>query len=181
MISRTGTPDILGFYILHEGLLGVFDETLTEIDYSDLRDDGPVQKETTGGWLGITDKYWLVALIPDQKRKVNARFLHDGRSGVDKYQTDFLYAGTTLQPGAAAEVTSGLFAGAKKVLLLDQYEAAQGIARFDLSVNFGWFYFLTKPLFYALHYIAEKVGNFGVAILILTVGIKLLFFPLARK
>ncbi len=181
LVSRTGTPDILGFYILHEGLLGVFDETLTEIDYSDLSDDGPVQKETTGGWLGITDKYWLVALVPDQKRPISARFLHDGRSGVDKYQTDFLYPGATLQPGAATEVTSSLFAGAKKVLLLDDYEAEQGIARFDLAVDFGWFYFLTKPLFYALHYLAEKIGNFGIAILILTVGIKLLFFPLANK
>ena len=181
LISRTGTPDILGFYILHEGLLGVFDDVLKEVDYSDLSEDGPIQVETTGGWLGITDKYWLVALVPDQKRAVNARFLHDGRSGVDKYQTDFLYAGTNILPGAATEVTSHLFAGAKKVLLLDQYEEDYGFAQFDLSVDFGWFYFLTKPLFYALHYLAQKIGNFGVAILILTVGVKLLFFPLANK
>ncbi len=181
LISRTGTPDILGFYILHEGLLGVFDDVLKEVDYSDLSDDGPIQVETTGGWLGITDKYWLVALVPDQKRAVSARFLHDGRSGVDKYQTDYLYAGTGILPGAMAEVTSHLFAGAKKVLLLDRYEEEQGFAQFDLSVDFGWFYFLTKPLFYALHYLNEKIGNFGIAILILTVGVKILFFPLANK
>ncbi len=181
LISRTGTPDILGFYILHEGLLGVFDETLKEIDYSDLSDDGPVQVETTGGWLGITDKYWLVALVPDQEKAINARFLHDGRSGADKYQTDFLYGAANLQPGAATEIKSNLFAGAKKVLLLDDYETENGIARFDLAVDFGWFYFLTKPLFYALHYITDLIGNFGVAILILTVGVKLVFFPLANK
>ncbi len=181
LISRTNTPDILGFYILHEGLLGVFDDVLKEVDYSDLSDDGPVQVATTGGWLGITDKYWLVALVPDQKKKVNTRFLHDGSSGVDKYQTDFLYDGTNIVPGAAAEVTSHLFAGAKKVLLLDQYEEDYGFAQFDLSVDFGWFYFLTKPLFYALHFLAEQIGNFGVAILILTVGVKLVFFPLANK
>ena len=181
LISRTGTPEILGFYILHEGLLGVFDETLKEIDYSDLSEDGPVEAKTTGGWLGITDKYWLVALIPDQKQPISARFLHDGRSGVDKYQTDFLYGGTSLAPGAQSEITSSLFAGAKQVTLLDQYEEERGIARFDLAVDFGWFYFLTKPLFSALHHIAALIGNFGVAILVLTVFIKLLFFPLANK
>jgi len=181
LISRTGTPDILGFYILHEGLLGVFDDVLKEVDYSDLSKDGPIQIGTTGGWLGITDKYWLVALVPDQKRAINARFLYDGRSGVDKYQTDFLYAGIALQPGAANEVTSHLFAGAKKVLLLDQYKEDFGFAQFDLAVDFGWFYFLTKPLFYALHYLAEKIGNFGIAILILTIGVKSIFFPLANK
>ena len=181
LISRTGTPDILGFYILHEGLLGVFDETLKEVDYSDLRDDGPVSQASTGGWLGITDKYWLVALIPDQQRPVNSRFLHDGRSGVDKYQTDFLYGGISLPAGAQGEVTSNLFAGAKEVLLLDEYETQMGFARFDLAVDFGWFYFLTKPLFYALHYFADLTGNVGVAILLLTVIIKLVFFPLANK
>jgi len=181
LISRTGTPDILGFYILHEGLLGVFDGTLKEIDYSDLRDDGPVSQETTGGWLGITDKYWLVALVPDQQRAITSRFLHDGRSGIDKYQTDYLYAGTTLPAGATTEVKSNLFAGVKEVLLLDDYEAKQGFPRFDLAVDFGWFYFLTKPIFYALHYITKVIGNFGVSILILTVIIKLLFFPLANK
>ena len=181
LISRTGTPDILGFYILHEGLLGVFDETLKEVDYSDLREDGPVTQQGTGGWLGITDKYWLVALVPDQARTINSRFLHDGRSGVDKYQADYLYGGMAVPAGAQGEVTSHLFAGAKEVLLLDEYETEMGFPRFDLAVDFGWFYFLTKPLFYALHYFADMSGNVGVAILLLTVIIKLVFFPLANK
>ncbi|MFQ5468245.1 MAG: membrane protein insertase YidC, partial [Kiloniellaceae bacterium] len=181
LISRTGTPKTLGYYILHEGLLGVLGGTLKEVDYKDLKDDGTVQLPSTGGWLGITDKYWLVALVPDQELPVNARFLYDAQAGVDKYQADFLYGDMTVESGAVVERTSRLFAGAKVVNLLDSYRDNLGIARFDLAIDFGWFYFLTKPLFYALHYIAGVIGNFGVAILILTVGIKLVFFPLANK
>ena len=183
LISRTGTPDILGFYILHEGPLGVFNGTLEEIDYDDLRDDGPVHIKTTGGWIGITDKYWLVALVPDQDKAVETRFLHDDASGTDKYQADYLYEGLTIRPGASAESRSRLFAGAKVVSLLDDYRDApdDGIVNFDLSVDFGWFFYLTKPLFYALSYITKVVGNFGLGILILTVGVKLVFFPLANK
>jgi len=181
LISRTGTPPVLGFYILHEGLLGVFDDTLQEIDYSDLQDDRQIAQQTTGGWLGITDKYWMVALVPDQEKTVDTRFLYDAASGTDKYQTDFLYEALRVPAGGTAEATSRLFAGAKVVTGLDDYRDRLGIARFDLSVDFGWFYFLTKPLFYALHYITGLVGNFGVAILILTVGVKLAFFPLANK
>jgi len=183
LISRTGTPDILGFYILHEGPLGVFDGTLKEVDYDDLRDDGPVHTKSTGGWIGITDKYWLVALIPDQDQAVETRFLHDDASGQDKYQTDFLYEGLTIRPGAVGESRSRLFAGAKIVSMLDSYRDApsNGIVNFDLSVDFGWFFYLTKPLFYALSYITGVVGNFGLGILILTVGVKLVFFPLANK
>ncbi len=183
LISRTGTPQVLGFYILHEGLLGVFDGTLREIDYDELQeqDRGLITESSTGGWLGITDKYWLVALVPDQERTINGRFLHSLSQGTDKYQVDYLYEAATINPGASVAVTSRLFAGAKEVLRLDDYRDRLGIVNFDLAVDFGWFYFLTKPGFYLLHYIAGVVGNFGVAILILTVLIKLAFFPLANK
>jgi YidC/Oxa1 family membrane protein insertase len=181
LVSRTGTPDILGFYILHEGLLGVFDETLEEIDYDDLVDDGPVSKTSTGGWLGITDKYWLVALVPDQERTISARFLHDNRNGNDKYQTDYIYQAVSILPGASVQVTSRLFAGAKVVEILDDYRDELGIPLFDRAVDFGWFYFLTKPFFHALHYFAGVLGNFGLSILLLTVFVKLAFFPLANK
>ena len=183
LISRSGTPDILGFYILHEGPIGVFDGTLKEVDYSDLRDDGPVHIKSTGGWIGITDKYWLVALVPDQNSPVETRFLHDGVSGTDKYQADYLSEGQTIQAGSSAESRSRLFAGAKVVSLLDSYrdDPVDGIVNFDLSVDFGWFFYLTKPLFYALHYITGVVGNFGLGIMILTVLVKLVFFPLANK
>ncbi len=181
LVSRTGHPDILGFYILHEGLIGVFDETLEELDYSDLEEKKVIQQETTGGWIGITDKYWLVALVPDQQKPVNSRFVFTALNGPGKYQTDFLYDSVKLAPGSNHEVTSHLFAGAKQVLLLDKYQEDLGIARFDRAVDFGWFYFLTKPFFYMLHYFAGLLGNFGLAILAVTVIVKLVFFPLANK
>jgi YidC/Oxa1 family membrane protein insertase len=181
LISRTGTPEILGFYILHEGLIGVLNDTLEEIDYSDLVDDGPQQFETTSGWLGITDKYWLAALIPDQQRQVQARFLHTSPNGQDKYQSDYLYQTITVPAGGTAEVTSRLFAGAKQAHLLQRYAEEFAIPLFDRAVDFGWFYFLTIPFFDALHFFAEKLGNFGLSILLLTVLVKLAFFPLANK
>jgi len=181
LISRTGTPEVLGFYILHEGLIGVFDGTLVEVDYDDLREKGDIRQETTGGWLGITDKYWLVALLPDQQQTVNTRFAHGARSGDDKYQADLLYDAIAVPPGGSSEITSRVFAGAKEVLLLDKYEDRFGITSFWKAVDFGWFFFLTYPMFYAMHWLHEVFGNFGVAILVLTVGIKIVFFPLANK
>jgi YidC/Oxa1 family membrane protein insertase len=181
LISRTGTPEILGFYILHEGLIGVFNETLEEIDYSDVVDDGQLDFETTSGWLGITDKYWLTALVPDQERQVEARFLHTAQDGQDKYQSDFLYQTMTIAAGGTATVTSRLFAGAKEARLLEAYRDELSIPLFDRAVDFGWFWFLTIPFFHALHFFAEWLGNFGLSILLLTVLIKIVFFPLANK
>ena len=182
LIGRDGTPETSGFFILHEGPIGVFNETLTEVDYDDLKDDGPEEYNSTGGWLGITDKYWLAALIPDQSTGYKARMLHSLVEGRDKYQTDFLStSAVAVSAGQSAEVTTRLFAGAKEVNLLDSYEERLGIPLFDRSVDFGWFYFLTKPLFYALDWLYGIVGNFGVAILIVTLAIKIVFFPLANK
>jgi len=181
LISRTGKPKILGFYILHEGLLGVLDGSLKEVDYDDLVEEGAKRFKSTGGWLGITDKYWLAALIPDQKESMNASF-STGRPGkLDKFQSDYLLGIRAVAGGGTVEVTNRFFAGAKQVPLLDRYEKELGIARFDLAVDFGWFYFLTKPLFLALLWLEKHVANLGIAILLLTVFIKLLFFPLANK
>ncbi|MBI1776814.1 MAG: membrane protein insertase YidC [Proteobacteria bacterium] len=181
LVLRTNTPTVLGYYILHEGMLGVLDGTLTEIAYSKLAEQGKVEKASTGGWLGITDKYWLAAVIPDQQEAVKARFTHTLRDRVDRYQADYLGAGRTVEAGAAAEASARLFAGAKEVRLLDHYKDSLGIARFDLGVDFGWFYFLTKPIFYVLDFLYRQIGNFGLAILVLTVAVKGLFFPLANK
>lgn len=183
LVSRTGTPETLGFYILHEGLIGVLQGGLEEIDYDDLR-DAPNRRETfetTGGWMGITDKYWLVTLVPDQSLPVNARYLASKRGGDDLYQVDFLSPGQQVAPGGAVERQSRLFAGAKETTLLDRYSEELGIINFDLAVDFGWFYFLTKPIFLAIHWLHGVFGNFGVAILLLTLGIKVVFFPLANK
>ncbi len=181
LISRTGTPDVLGYYILHEGVLGVFDGTLEYETYEDLRESETFAYETQGGWLGITDKFWLVALVPDQEKKVAAKFSHGQTDLVDKYQTDYRGEAMRIPPGGSAEVTNRIFAGAKIVRMLDAYEADLGVTRFDLAVDFGWFYFLTKPIFYMLDWFFGVLGNFGLAILALTVVIKLLFFPLANK
>jgi YidC/Oxa1 family membrane protein insertase len=182
LISRTGTPHLAGFYILHEGLIGVLNGRLAEISYKTLKEEKAQEQTTTGGWLGITDKYWLTALVPPQDEGVKARFTHlDAGGGADKYQVDFLGQERTVAPGASAESTSRLFAGAKEVKLLDRYRDNAGIPRFDLAVDFGWFYFLTKPMFYAIDFFNMLIGNFGLAILSVTVIIKALFFPLANK
>ncbi len=181
LVSRSGTPETSGFFILHEGPLGVLGEGLQEHDYDDLVDDGEIKVENTEGWLGITDKYWLTALIPEPGETFTARFLHRLEQGVDKYQTDYLREAVTIPPGGRITVRNHVFAGAKKAHLLDRYRDDLDFAKFDLAIDFGWFYFLTKPFFYALSWLQGVLGNFGLAILALTVAVKLVFFPLANK
>ena len=185
LVRRHGTPETSGIYILHEGALGVFDETLSEQDYGDLKDaDNGVMKvetETAGGWIGFTDKYWLAALVPDQKAMQDFAF-KSLAGGSDRYQVDYIASeGMLLQPGAVVSSQSRLFAGAKKVSLLDDYSEKLGIANFDLAIDFGWFYFLTKPFFYAINWLNGLLGNFGLAVLAFTVIVKLIFYPLANK
>ncbi|MEX0809142.1 MAG: membrane protein insertase YidC [Dongiaceae bacterium] len=181
LISRHGTPVTQGFFILHEGLIGVLDGKLKEIDYDDVVDDGAIELQSPGGWLGFTDKYWLTALVPSQSQDVTARFSHTLRDAANRYQTDFRGAAVTLAPGETGASENYFFAGAKEVRLLDHYESEKGFPLFDRGVDWGWFYFLTKPIFYTLDYIFKYVGNFGVAILLLTVLVKGLFYPLASK
>jgi YidC/Oxa1 family membrane protein insertase len=179
--ARTGTPHTAGFYILHEGPVGITGNRLQEPSYDDVKKEKAIEHETTGGWVGITDKYWLVAVIPDQAKPVKAHFTHTQVAGQDRYQADFLGAAETLAPGASTENVSRIFAGAKEVRLLDAYTDKLGIQRFDYAIDWGWFAFLTKPIFKALDFFYHQIGNFGLAILLLTVVIKLLFFPLANK
>ena len=185
LVRRHGTPPTSGIYILHEGALGVFDETLSEEDYDDIKDtDGGVSKidpEQPGGWIGFTDKYWLAAVLPDQDR--NYSFAFKSLNGpTDRYQVDFIdTAGMVLAAGGSVTSKSRLFAGAKKVTLLDHYADEFGIPNFDLAIDFGWFYFLTKPFFYAISWLNGILGNFGLATMAFTVLVKLVFFPLANK
>jgi YidC/Oxa1 family membrane protein insertase len=181
LVARSGTPKTLGFYILHEGPLGVFDGTLREYDYDDLQETRKVELSSTGGWIGITDKYWLAALIPDQNIGSTYRFVHSLKNKDDRYQVDYLGQETRIEPGQTTETVSRLFAGAKEVKLLDAYSEQYGISNFDLAVDFGWFYFLTKPFFYAISWLFSYLGNFGLAILAFTVFVKIVFFPLANK
>jgi YidC/Oxa1 family membrane protein insertase len=178
LISRTGKPPAEGTYLLHEGGVGVLNGGLVDPGYDDIKDFQP--QTTKGGWLGITDKYWLIALVPDPAQEVAARFSHALRDRNDVYQVDWLGAAQPLAPGAEISSTSRLFGGAKEVHLLDAYEVS-GIERFSYAVDWGWFWFLTKPIFYGLDFFKGILGNFGLAILLLTVLIKIAFFPLANK
>ena len=185
-IRRDFTPVTAGYYILHEGMIGVLEGRLKETTYSDAKTDGQKSKgvaltqTATGGWAGITDKYWLTALIPDQGSRQVASFRYIA-GAVEGYQVDFLAADAqTVAPGSAGAATSRLFAGAKEVHLLDRYERA-AVPSFDKAVDFGWFYFLTKPIFYALDWLNALLHNFGLAIIVFTIFVKGLFFPLANK
>lgn len=180
LISRTGTPHLQDFFILHEGLIGVLNERLQEYKYSKLKEETELKDTTTGGWLGITDKYWLVALAPDQSEQVKTTFRHTLANG-DKWQVDYLGTGRQLAPGASVESAHRIFAGAKEVKLLQRYRDDLKITNFDDAVDWGWFGFLTKPIFFLMNLLHGLVGNFGVVILLLTVIIKALFFPLANR
>jgi YidC/Oxa1 family membrane protein insertase len=183
LISRHGTPKTQGFYILHEGPIGVLgDAGLQELSYADLLKEGGTRTfKQTGGWLGITDKYWAAALIPDQKMPYQASFT-GAKGAKDRYQADFLLnSGVTVAPGARGETVSNLFAGAKQVSLIEGYREKLGAKQFDLLIDWGWFYFITKPLFKLLHWLSQVLGNYGLAILATTVLVKGAFFPLANK
>ena len=181
-IVRYSTPDTLGFYILHEGLLGVFNGVLKEVDYDDLQETGAnliMPEKSKGGWIGITDKYWLTAIIPNQKVEVQPRFAGFGKN-LDNYQADFTATTVNVPAGNSQETVTRFFAGAKEVNLVVDYRDKLKISRFDLAIDWGWFEWLTKPLFFALDYFNNILGNMGLSILLLTVIIKLIFFPLAN-
>jgi YidC/Oxa1 family membrane protein insertase len=182
LISRHGTPQTLGYYILHEGLIGVLGESgLQEFTYKNIAEKKVVNFDVVNGWLGITDKYWAAVLVPDTSARLKARFSTGTIGNLPTYQTDYLLEVQTVAPGATASVNGRLFAGAKEVAVVNDYDRSLKLNRFDLLIDWGWFYFITKPLFIAIDYLYHLVGNFGLAILIITVLIKIAFFPLANK
>ena len=191
------TESILPFkplFIFQDGALGVFGEDYRDADYEDMRDayDAKVANprsgaeyryDATGGWMGLTDKYWLVALIPDQQIPFHASFEYvpiDG-GAEDSFQTIYEAEPLTVYPGQSVSLTSHLFTGAKEISLLDDYEESLGAERLDLSVDFGPAWFLSKPMFYVIDFFNRATGNFGVAILLLTICVRVLLFPLANK
>jgi YidC/Oxa1 family membrane protein insertase len=189
-IYRLGTPHLQGFYILHEGPMGAVNDKLYETSYADVLkpDGGKVFEKVTGGWLGITDKYWAAALIPDQQNEYRANISGTKANGSQKesYQTDYLQSALTVAPGGTATATGRLFAGAKEVSILEVYEG-QGIRWFAYLIDWGMFWFITKPLFHLINWLASwftSIGisaPFGIAILATTVLVKAAFFPLANK
>jgi len=191
LVSRHGKPATLGYYVLHEGLIGVLGEQgLQEITYDKLAKEGPVPGQNTrgkmwdkvtGGFVGITDKYWAAAAIPDQSRPYQGSFTERDQGATKVYQANMLGESVTVAPGASTESTQRLFAGAKEVRIVDGYRESLGIKNFDLLIDWGWFYFITKPLFKVLDFFYHFFGNFGVAILLVTVILKIFFFPLANR
>jgi YidC/Oxa1 family membrane protein insertase len=180
LISRSGTPPVSPSWLLHEGPIDYLDGKLQYGQYSSLSPGKPDTFTSTSGWLGFTDKYWLTALIPPQDAKIRASFTKSIIDGSDHYQADFVGAPLTIAPGASGAASSRFFAGAKELSLMDAY-AATGIPRFDRAIDFGWFPFLAKPIFLTLQLFKHAIGNFGLAILLFTLLVKLLFFPLANK
>jgi YidC/Oxa1 family membrane protein insertase len=183
LISRHGTPETLGYYILHEGLIGVFgDKGLQEETYANIEKQKSISFTAANVWLGITDKYWAATLLPDTTTRVDAKFSTSTiGNNIRTYQSDYLGPAHTIAPGGSAAVDGRLFAGAKEVGVVDNYDRELKLNRFELLIDWGYFYFITKPLFLAMDWIYRHVGNFGVAILIITVIIKFFFFPLANK
>jgi len=181
LIVRYGEPKAEGIYILHEGPYGVFNSSLKEWGYSDFKDNKQQKISTTGGWVGITDKYWMATLIPDQKQKVDVTIKQTGSGPELKYQVDYIAPGQAIAPGTTATTDARLFAGAKIVRIISDYETKYGIDKFDLTIDWGWFWFFTKPLFWLLEWLYVHLGNFGLSILVLTVIVKAVFFPLANK
>jgi YidC/Oxa1 family membrane protein insertase len=182
LVSRAGPPPVSPSYLLHEGPIGVFDGTLKDgIKYSELKPDAPEKFTSTGGWLGFTDKYWLTVVVPEQTEKLNASFRWTGDPQVERYQADFLGDEQVVPPGGSVSTSDRVFAGAKEVKLLDEYERNLGFPKFDRAIDFGWFYWITKPIFLTLDFFYGLLGNFGLAIMLLTLSIKVIFFPLANR
>ena len=181
LIVRHGEPKAEGTYVLHEGPYGVFNGSLKEFGYNDFKDNKRRSSTTTGGWIGITDKYWMAALDSRPEEQGRRHAEGHGRRARDKYQVDYVGAGIPIAAGATASTENHLFAGAKIVRIMDGYRDKLGIDRFDLTIDWGWFWFFTKPLFWLLEWLYQEIGNFGVSILILTVIVKAIFFPLANK
>ena len=174
------TPE---FFILHEGPIGVFDGILHEVTYKKTRKKPAQTFQTTNksGWLGISDKYWLNAIIFDNDNNYKARFSYQRKNDHDLYNSDFISDEITIKANQSAQINHKLFSGAKEVSLLDQYSKDYNITLFDRAVDFGWFYFVTKPFYFILQIFNSFLGNFGLAIILMTVLVKLAFFPLANK
>jgi YidC/Oxa1 family membrane protein insertase len=183
LISRHGTPPTLGYYILHEGLIGVIgDQGLKEITYKEVEKKNEEFSNVKNAWLGFTDKYWAAALLPQNSAQLlKAKFSAETLGTIKTYQTDYLLDAQTVPPGSTGTALGRLFAGAKEVAVIDGYEKQLNLNRFEQLIDWGLFYFVTKPMFKLIDLIFHWVGNFGVAILIVTVLVKIAFFPLANK
>ena len=188
IVARHGQPETVGFFILHEGVVRQNDDELEEMDYGDLTGMDFVEREGAradivdvagNGWIGFTDKYWMTTLIPEPGQRFMSAAKYSDRT--DIFQIEARHPAIDIPPGGAAETTSMLFAGAKEWDAIRSYQNDKGIFRFIDSIDWGWFYFLTKPIFAVLHWLNQIIGNMGWAIIGLTLIIKAILFPLAYK
>jgi YidC/Oxa1 family membrane protein insertase len=183
-ISRLYNSTQKANFILHEGPIGVFNGILEEFSYQKMVKEQQktfTHNQQQGSWLGITDKYWLSTLIPDGSLKYQANFLHQLKNQQNSYSIDFTADAVVVPAGQQSSYEHHLFAGAKKVKTLDYYKTKFNLKLFDRAIDFGWFYFLTKPFFFIIDFLYGLLGNFGLAILCMTVLVKLALFPLANK
>jgi YidC/Oxa1 family membrane protein insertase len=182
-VARHGTPQVANFFIQHEGPHGVLgSNNMISKKYSDLQNDQQVRFDNTTGWLGISDKYWATAVLPVPSATINALFSWKNTGSYDDYQTSFVETTpVVVAPGATATHESYLFAGAKEEAVIASYQQQYGFDRLDLLIDWGWLFFITKPMYYLLTFLNGIIGNFGVAVLAVTVIVKALFFPLASR
>ena len=179
--KRQGVPEMQNFFILHEGPLSITDGVLEEYDYDDLKEKKKIKLSSIGGWIGMTDKYWQTAIIPNQNEPIQQTYSYSFSENVDNFQTDVVGDKIAVSNGASVSHNFKLFAGPKIVSVIDKYMEEYGIQEFDRSVDFGWFYFLTKPIFNVLQFIFGYVGNFGWSIIVFTLLMRICFFPLAQQ
>ncbi len=174
-IIRNEAPEVTNFYILHEGLLGVFDDQLIEEDYDDIEEKKYSINAKTG-WLGITDKYWITSLIPEEEKKFRAEFDYK-----NKFRANYIEKeATEVRANETKSNQIKIIIAAKEVEVIDGYAESLNISKYDLAIDWGWFYFIVKPLFFAIDYFFKITGNFGIAIILITACIRLAFFPLAN-
>jgi YidC/Oxa1 family membrane protein insertase len=179
LISRANSSKDPSRWTSHIGPVGVFNDAANyDWDYKEIAEGGDQRFTSKGGWLGFTDKYWLTAIIPDQKSNIDAAFRRGPAGG---FQADFTPLQTIVAPGKSTAYTSHLFAGAKEVQLLDRYQNQLGIAKFDKAIDWGWFEWFMKPIFALLNWLFHSIGNFGLAIICLTLIVRALMFPIAQK
>ncbi len=181
-LNRNHSYEAENHMLIHEGAISVLNGTLQEVEFEELQTGKKVEFNAQTGWLGFSDKYWLAALIPSAAQSVSGKFIgYPNHKGDQQFQADMLTNSQLLARGAAMSTETLFFVGAKELDLLDHYQQQYNIPLFDRAVDFGMLYFITKPIFLLLHYFHDLLGNFGTAILLLTVVIKLLLFPLAHK
>jgi YidC/Oxa1 family membrane protein insertase len=182
LISRHNPPATSGNYLLHEGAIGVLgEEGLQELTYKTLDEKKRVSFTSKNAWLGFTDKYWAAVLAPEAPAPLHAEFAANELSSLKTYQADYMQETQTIPPGSIGSATTRLFAGAKEVAVVDSYHEALKLDRFDRLIDWGRLWFITRPMFGLIDYLFRLVGNFGVAILIVTLLLKMAFFPLANK